>query len=100
LCCGRHGCVPQLSVAQADHEHGLQVVGHHHLLVDRPKLVAFRPVSTDVELEHEAVRRVVGSLCVAQAVRHVDPASIEAVYAARMHLVIAGIAAHRKHAWG
>jgi len=61
---------------QADHEHGLEVVGHRHLLVDRPKLVAFGPVAADVELDHETVRRFVGSLCVAQAVRHVDPASL------------------------
>jgi len=66
------------------------------LLVDRPKLVAFGPVAADVEFEHKAVRGLVRSLCVAQAVRHVDPASREALYAARMHLAIAGIAAHRK----
>jgi len=54
-----------------------------------------RPAA-DVEFEHEAGLRLVGSICVAQAVRHVDPASLQAVYAARMHHVIAGIAAHRK----
>ena len=43
------------------------------------------------------MRRLVGeSLCVAQAVRHVDQASLEEVYAARMHRAITGIAAHRK----
>jgi len=47
---------------------------------DPLELVAFGPVAADVESQHEVVRRLVRSLCVAQAVRHVDPASLEAVY--------------------
>ena len=46
------------------------------------------------------MRRLVGTLCVAQAVRHVDPAGLEAVDAARLHLAIAGVAAHRKDLHG
>jgi len=40
------------------------------------------------------VRRLVGTLCVAQAVRHVDLAGLEEVDAARLHLAIDGVAAH------
>jgi len=63
-----------LRVAQADHEHRLELVGHRHLLVDSPNLVAFGPVAADVEFQLEDERRLVGSICVEQAVRQVDPA--------------------------